>query len=249
MLLFYLKKLLTALVLPPFGLMLLALAGLLVSRRFPRLGRGTAMVALGLLMAMSFRPVSDTLMRSLETNPPASTADLAGVQAIVILGGGLYPGAPEYGGDTVSRWTLERVRYGAYLQGLSRLPILVTGGAPAGGRPEADAMKTAIEESMRGKVQWVESASLDTAENARYSASMLKASGVSRIALVSHAWHLRRGIAAFESQGLSVLPAPMGFTTPTSVLLFQVLPSVDALEKSHIAIREWTGIAVQRLFH
>ena len=39
----------------------------------------------------------------------------AGADAIVILSGGLRDYAPEYGGSTVNRITLERVRYGARL--------------------------------------------------------------------------------------------------------------------------------------
>lgn len=247
--LFYLKKILSALVLPPFGLMLLALAGLCLSRRLPRLGRGMAIFALVALMSLSIKAVGDALIGTLETQPPISASELSSAQAIVILGGGIYSDAPEYGTDTVNRWTLERVRYGAYLQNMSHLPILVTGGAPVGGRPEADAMKAVIEEALHGQVQWVENASLDTADNARYSAAMLKAAGISRVALVSHAWHLRRATIAFESQGMTILPAPTGFTTSTSVSLFQALPSADALERSSIAVREWTGMLVQRLFH
>src|SRR6478672_3820714 len=103
MFLFYLKKILTALVLPPFGLILLALVAVSLSRRFPRAGRATAAFALVALMALSFRPVSDSLITSLERQPPISSSDLASAQAIVILGGGIYPDAPEYGSDTVNR--------------------------------------------------------------------------------------------------------------------------------------------------
>ena len=244
---FYLKKLLSSLVLPPFSLILLALFGLWLSRKHARTGRAIATFALLGLIALSLPPVADGLMHSLESQPAISAQKLARAQAIVILGGGIYPAAPEYGGDTVSRWSLTRVRYGAYLQKRSGLPILVTGGAPFGGRPEGEVMKETIEREFHGQVKWVESKSRDTAENAAYSAAMLKAAGISRIALVSDGWHLPRAIELFQRQGLEVLPAPTGFATPSPSRFARALPSAGALADSNLALHEWLGIFVQRL--
>ena len=244
---YFAKKLLSALVLPPTGLLLLALLGLWLARRHPRTGRGLAAAAVLTLLALSMPPVADALMHSLETHAPISKADLAKVQAIVVLGGGNYHDAPEYGGDTVSTWTLERARYGAYLQRRSGLPLLVTGGAPFGGRPEAETMKEAIERDLGGKVKWAEGEARDTAENAIYSARLLKTDGVRRVAIVSQAWHLPRAVALFEAQGLEVVAAPTGFTTHPPSAFAQTLPSVGALGASTMALREWLGRAVARL--
>ncbi len=244
---FYLKKFLSALVLPPFGLVLLALFGLWLARWHRRLGQGVTVFALALLGALSVPLVADALMHTLEIYPPLSTQNLAKAQAIVILGGDDYPEAPEYGGDTVGRGTLERLRYGVTLQRRSELPILVTGGAPYGATPGAKTMKAVIEEDFMGSVQWVENASNDTAENATYSARMLKSAGITRIALVSHAWHLSRAVALFERQGLQVLPAPTGFATRDPSIWAQILPTGWAFEQSCLALHEWLGIWVQRL--
>ena len=48
-------------------------------------------------------------------HPVVDPVRLADAGAIVILSGGLRDYAPEYGGPTVNRVTLERVRYGARL--------------------------------------------------------------------------------------------------------------------------------------
>lgn len=244
---FYVKKLLSALVLPPAGPILLGLWGLWLARRHPRLGRGIAAAALLGLLALSLPPVAEALMRGLEDRPPIAAEQLARAQAIVILGGGMYKAAPEYGTDTVERWTLERLRYGAYLQKRSGLPILVTGGAPYGGRPEGEAMKEAVERDFGGKVQWVETKARDTAENAAYSATMLKAGGLSRIALVSSAWHLPRAIDLFERQGFEVLAAPTGYTTHSASLFEYLRPSASAFGTSCDALHERLGLLVQRL--
>ena len=238
---FLLKKLLSALLLPPVSLAALALFGLFIARRHPRAGRWLAGLSLLGLLTLSIPVVSVALMRSLETFPPATATALARVQAIVILGGGMRHGTPEYGGDTLDAYSLERVRYGVHLQKRTGLPILASGGAPFGGRPEAEAMKESIEEEFGGTVRWVESRSRDTTENARFSAAALSADGVSRIALVSHAWHLPRAIPLFERQGLEIVAAPTAFTTLPESRLAQWLPSARALAQSSAALREWLG--------
>ena len=126
------------------------------------------------------------------------------MQAIVILGGGKNNEAPEFGNeDTVNRWTLQRLRYGAYLQQETGKPILVSGGAPYEGRPEADAMAETLERDFHAKNIWIEDQSKDTAENATYSAAILKQHGIERIAIVSQAWHLPRAAPSRRRPGAS----------------------------------------------
>jgi len=242
MLFLFLKKGLTALLMPPFSLVLVAALGLVLGRRRPRLGSGVAGLALLVLSALSWPPVADALVRSLERYPALSAQALAQAQAIVVLGGGIYPEAPEYGGeDSVARPTLQRLQYAATLQRRSQLPVLVTGGAPEGGRPEGEAMQKVLEQQFAVPVRWVESASLDTAGNAALSAPLLRAAGVQRVALVSQAWHLPRAVALFEAQGFTVLPAPTGFRTRPPSAWKQYLPSAEALLASQTALHEWLG--------
>lgn len=240
---FLLKKILAALILPPAGPILLALFGLWLlrakSRRWQHGGAALATLSLLGLLVLSLPVVGNALMAPLEPHPPIAPEQLRRVQAIVILGGGSYIAAPEYGGDTVSHYTLERLRYGARLGRESSLPVLVTGGAPFGGRAEAESMREALERDFGIKVRWVESAARDTAENARLSAPLLKAAGVTRIALVSHGWHLPRAIELFEKQGIEVTPAPTAFSTGSPSLLEDLLPG--GLVTSRLALREYLG--------
>ncbi len=240
---FLLKKILAALILPPAGPILLALFGLWLlrakSRRWQHGGAALATLSLLGLLVLSLPVVGNALMAPLEPHPPIAPEQLRRVQAIVILGGGSYFAAPEYGGDTVSHYTLERLRYGARLGRESSLPVLVTGGAPFGGRAEAESMREALERDFGIKVRWVESAARDTAKNARLSAPLLKAAGVTRIALVSHGWHLPRAIELFEKQGIEVTPAPTAFSTGSPSLLEDLLPG--GLVTSRLALREYLG--------
>lgn len=248
---FILKKVLSAALLPPTSSVLLALLGLWIARRHRRTGVALTVLSLLSILALSWPPVSDALVRSLERHPAIAPAALkqARVQAIVVLGGGSYTMAPEYGQDVLSRGARERVRYAAYLQQETGLPLLVTGGSPDGSRAEALIMQEVIEREFKGRVRWVEGGSLDTASNAAQSAPLLRAAGLERIALVTHGWHMPRAVEAFEQQGLTVLPAPMGFKGPQTRRLFRVLPRASALADSSLAVHEWLGLWAQRWSH
>lgn len=244
---FLLKKILTALIMPPTSLVILAALGLWLGRRRPRLGYALVVLGLGSLLFLSTPWVANELMRNLEIAPPPAQAELAKAEAIVILGGGIYRDAPEYDGDTVNDYGLERLRYGARLARQTGLPVAITGGAPSGGTPEADAMRAVLEGEFRIAVRWTESESLDTAQNASLLAPQLKAAGVTRIALVTHAWHMRRASYLFERQGLAVVPAATGYVPTIRAGLMQWLPGANALRRSQLALHEWLGLLVYRL--
>lgn len=243
---FLLKKLLTAWLLPPLGLLVLATVALLIGGR-RRSGVIVAGIAIVSALAMSLPIVAEGLSRPLEGTTPITAAQLREAQAIVILGGGVHYGAPEYGGDTVSKYSLERLRYGAKLVRESKLPVLVTGGSVYGGQPEGVLMKQVLEQEFAVSVQWTEAESRDTAENAAYSAILLKRSGILRIALVTDAWHMPRAKAAFTKYGLTVTPAPTGFAPQRISPFGGFLPSTAALERSANVIRERVGALVAAL--
>lgn len=239
---FLLKKIVSSLILPPTSLVLLAFVGLWLSRKHPKTGRALAALSLATLIIFSLPVTGNVLLQGLETAPPISEAQLKEIQAIVILGGGNNSQAPEFGyEDTANRWTLERLRYGAYLQHQTNKPILVTGGAPFGGRAEANAMAETLQRDFHAKDIWTEDQSKDTAENAAYSAAILKQHGIERIAVISQAWHLPRASKLFEQQGLTVYPAPTGYTHEDNESIIRWLPKASALDKSSIALKEYLG--------
>lgn len=251
---FPLKKLLAALLLPPVGLLLLAMFGLWLARRRPRLGHGLIAGSLAALWLLSTPWVAGQLIGTLEDAPPIASDDLRRCQAIVILGAGTYANAPEYGDDTVNALALERLRFGARLARASGLPIAVTGGAPSGGRPEGESMREALTADFGVGVRWVESQSRDTAENAAYLTPMLARDGIDRVALVTHAFHMPRARYLFEQAGLQVMPAPTRFFSapPDSGPLGFAgdwLPGIQALRLSYFAIHEWLGRGASMIRH
>ena len=111
--LIHLKTLLKNLILPPAGPLLLALLGFVLLKVRPLLARICLIAGLASLWLLSTPIVSDALTGLVELYPPIDLRQAADAQAIVILGGGTRRHAIEYGGDTLGRLTLERVRYGA----------------------------------------------------------------------------------------------------------------------------------------
>jgi uncharacterized SAM-binding protein YcdF (DUF218 family) len=243
---FLLKKIIAGLILPPTSLLLLALLGALIWRSYGRWrGRFGALLlgaSLSLLIVFSIPAVGQRMLASLERFPPVTTERLAGVQAIVVLGGGTYRAAPEYAGDTVNAFSLERVRYAAKLARETKLPLLLTGGLINGVRAEAELMREVLVYEFGVPVRWVETASLDTEGNARLSAAVLKAAGIGKVALVSHGWHLPRAVPLFEREGLVVVPAPTRFSTGH---VHAWIPG--DLRDSRIALHEYLGRAVSAL--
>jgi uncharacterized SAM-binding protein YcdF (DUF218 family) len=244
---FLLKKLATALVLPPTGPLLVAIVGALALRRLPRLGRALLWTGLLTLLALSLAPVSYLLLRLANDAPAVRMEDARTAQAVVVLGGGLRRDAPEYGGDTLNRWTLERVRYGAKLARETGLPVLVAGGSVWGDTAtEASVMRAALEKEFNVPVRWTEERSRNTHENAQFAAAILKRDGVRRVVVVMHGFDIRRARAEFEAAGLEVVPAPtvlprFRITTP-----LDFLPSMGALQGSQIALYELLANAVRR---
>lgn len=230
----------SAFLLPPLNLLVLVAVGTLLLRRRPQLGRRLIALSLTLLYALSTPVCAERLLGLLERH--AGPAKLnQNVGAIVVLGGGTYYNAPEYGGDTVNILALERLRYGARLYRVTGKPLLVTGGSPDGGVAEGTLMKEALEQDFRVPVCWVETASLNTRENAIFSARILKQSGVNTIYLVTQAWHMPRAQREFERAGLKVIPAGTGFTTHKELGATDFLPKAKDLLKSYYALHEGIG--------
>jgi len=236
--LFWVKKALTALVLPPTGPLVMAIVGLALHRARPRLGRALAWAGVLALMVVSLPLVSYALLRVVASSPANDLAQPGGAQAIVVLGGGVRRAAPEYGGDTLGRLTLERVRYGAWVARKVRLPVLVTGGVVYGGTAEAVLMKKALEDEFGVEVRWVEASSRNTHENAVNSAKILRQAGIDSAILVAHGFDMRRAEAEFAAAGLKVIPAPTGIPGATYDNPLELLPSVGALQGSYYALYE-----------
>jgi uncharacterized SAM-binding protein YcdF (DUF218 family) len=241
------RFLIESFLLPPGVLLLVFGAGLLTTLRWKRLGRGLQIAAFAALYALSTPYVANRLLASLEPAAPLDTRRIGGAGAIVVLSANAGSLTPEYGADTIGAMTLERMRYAAHLQRETGLPLLVTGGVPGRfARPLAVTMAESFKEDFGMNPRWIEDRAQTTAENAAFSATMLKRDGISTVLLVTHAWHMPRAALAFAASGLTVIPAPTMFTIVSSGPRW-FLPGIGAFRNAYYALHEYIGIAWYRL--
>ena len=235
---FTLKAIAKTIVMPPTGLLLLTLIGLVLAPMFPRTGRVIAIIATLSLLALSVPFVSYQLMPLLDPSPPLDIKEARRAQAIVILGGGIRRNASEYGTDTLGLLTLDRVRYGARIAKITGLPILVTGGSTQGGEKEATLMRDALKNEFGIRVRWSEDQSLNTQENAAFSAAILANEKIRHIVLVTHNFHMSRAKSYFSTTGLSVIPAPTTILNGKPEWPSDYFPGIAGLQASYYICHE-----------
>jgi uncharacterized SAM-binding protein YcdF (DUF218 family) len=250
------KPALTALLLPPVPwlLMVLAGAGLLTRRRaagWSLLLAGVLLVYLSSCWGVA-RALHDTLLhppaalRAEEIDALVHTPANAHT-AVVVLGGGVEPSAPEYGQATLTALSVERLRYGVWLGRRTGWPLAFSGGAGHAqpGAPAEAAVAARIASQELGRpLRWTETASRDTRENALRTVPLLHAAGVRRIVLVTHSDHLPRALANFRRAGgdsVQVLGAAVGPGNESMPPLLRWLPSNDGLQLTRRVLREWVG--------
>ena len=250
-----LKGWLGALLLPPIPLIALVLAGAWALRRRP--GRGWPAVLIGCvgLWLSCTTLVGSALIQALLRPPPAlsagAIADLKQVApeqktAVVVLGGGRDLFAAEYGMSNLTPYSLERLRYGIWLARASGLPLAFSGGLSYGapdGPTEAEIASRIASAEFGRPLRWAEARSRDTNENALYTVALLRPAGIERIVLVTHDFHMRRAMDAFERAAqrsgykLLIVPAPMGIRRDGN----SPMPSVTGFAQTRLALHEWIG--------
>jgi uncharacterized SAM-binding protein YcdF (DUF218 family) len=238
----------SAFLLPPLCFLVPGVVGLLLRNKRPALGHCLTAFSLGMLWVFSLPVVGQGLLDALARGNDGPIPAMPQAQAIVVLGGGSRFDAPEFGHDTLGRYSLERVRYAALLQRRTGLPILVTGGDPAQrGAAEATLMREALEREFGVPVRWVESGSDDTIQNAALSRKLLAEAGVKTILLVTQGWHMPRARMLFERAGFTVIPAGTGSESLTGRGLADFLPSAEGLLGSRRFFHEMIGLAWARI--
>ena len=157
--------------------------------------------------------------------PPFSAPQVRAAQAIVVLTG-------------AKASMLEAAR----LHRQTGLPVLASGGDG-----EAAAIKNHLEKSLQTPVRWTEGNSINTEQNARFSAAILAKAQVRKIILVTHAMHMRRAQAMFVDQGFEVVPAPTDFSGWPEFRWRDMLPSSEGRKVAKSALHEVFGLAFYKL--
>ena len=226
---------------PPASLVVVAFLVVLVGRSWARRA-SAALLLLAVVLAM---PLVSTLL--LDSLAPGPTPEGTAPKAVVILSadGIRVDGVQDLEPGPL---TLDRMRAGAALARRTGLPILVSGGAVDGVRTTlAQMMADSLQNDFRIPVAWQEGASVDTWQNALFSANILRPAGITRIYLVTQFWHMRRSLIAFRRAGLDPVPFPVRppFTGPFSWR--DLVPRPSSWYYSSIALHEWIGLIYYRM--
>lgn len=261
-----LKPLVGVLLLPPLPLLLLVLVG--ARLLFRRRGLGWTLILLGCIgvWLSSTASVGKAMRLSVVPSPPAlpaatvdaltrearqaRTAGRAPATAIVVVGGGRRELSPEYGVANLTPTSIERLRYGLWLARATGLPVAYTGGVGHGAKPgasEADIAIRIAEQEFRLPLRWAEGRSRDTTENGRFTVPRLAEDGIRRVVLVTHDYHQRRAIRAFERGAqnaavpLEIVPAPVGVPPSDRWEASDFQPSAEGFLYSRRVLHEWLG--------
>lgn len=257
------KPVVAAFVLPPvpFFLLLLIGARLILPRR--GLGWFVILVSLTGLWLSACTGMGQLLMQLALKPPPAYGLQAinelkAAVKAkqpvaIVALGGGAEPLAPEYGISNLSPQSLERLRYALWLSRETGAPVAFSGGVgwaqPADVQTAEAQIASRIAAKEFGQVlKWLEDRSRDTRENAGYTVQLLRQEGITRIVLVTHDWHMPRAKRLFEQavgNTVKIDPAPVGLAQRTQRTVLEWVPSPAGYAKVQHALRELLALLVR----
>ncbi len=234
------KAVAVSMLVPPFGFATLALVALLLPRSSRLRGFLLVTSVLG-LMLLGMPAVADIMLSRLESHIPSPPTGSAPPKAIVVLGAEIrHTTEPPY--VNVGRVSLERLEAAARLQRKTGLPVLISGGTMQRDTPPiADVMAEAMRDDFHVAVQWRETRSMTTWENARFSAEILKQAGITSVYVVTNAWHMRRALVAFRGTGLTVTPAPTPPDRRAGPEINDFVPGASTWVVSYYAMHEWIG--------
>lgn len=259
------RPVLTNLMLPPVPLIGLVILGAWLMPRRRAWAWGVMLLTCAGFWLSASSAAGEWLQRSLQPPTPAFTkpkveqprriASKSSATVIVILGGGRESLAPEYGGANLAPQSLERLRYGVWLARQTGAPLMFSGGLGHGqGGPGGSEAATAADIAAREfglALRWTETRSRDTRENARLTVALLRDQGLSRLIVVTHGWHMRRALRAFQDATAQaggdweIVAAPLGLAPRVEHPLLRWMPSSEGFQLVRVVVREqlawWLG--------
>ncbi len=234
MILFTLKKLITAFIIPP-GIFILAffiLSFFLKSKKLKTISFGITI----LFYLLSITPVKDALITPLERTYSQPEGFL-NANAIVVLGGGYYKNG------NLSGETVKRLLAGVYLSYKTKIPLILSG-VDIKYLPKNTPIVKIIDAIDLGNI-YEDIKSKDTIQNAAQSYKICTRyinQDCSSIILVTSAYHMPRAKMLFDRFFKNVIPYPVDYKEDLRYNLRSFLPNMSDLENSTKAIREYIGI-------
>jgi len=252
---FVLSKTVGVLLLPTNLLIVLALAGaLLTATRFARAGRRLMTAAILLLALCAFSPLGNLLLYPLESRFPPWSAAQSAPDGIVVLGGPIDADLSVAHDVPVIHSGADRIVAAAALA--RKYPdarIIYAGGSAnlvGSDAREADYAATIFESLGIDKARLImDRRSRNTYENALFSKELAAPKSGERWLLVTSAFHMPRAIGLFRQAGFAVEPYPVDWRVGRSaadILAFTPL-ALEGLGRTDVAVREWIGLVAYRM--
>lgn len=249
------KPYLTALLLPPVPFLLLALVGarvmltrrnwgwLLIILSVLGLWFGSTMVVGRWLERYALH--APTALRTARIEALRAQNRKAPQAAIVVVGAGMEPLAPEYGMSGLRPQSLERLRYGLWLSRETGIPVAYSGrpawGQSAGSNEAETAARIAAQDFQR-PLRWTPSEAKDTRSSVAQTLPLLRHAGVRHVLLVTHAWHVPRARRIFEEaaqgSGITIEAAPIGLARLVELPVLEWMPSGPGYSLVRQVLRE-----------
>lgn len=193
--------------------------------------------------------VAEKTLGSLEQAylPPAEPKG----DVIIMLGGGAMPDSPDVDGvGALCSSPANRLLTAVRLQRKLDVPILLSGGQvyEDTGAEAKIARRMLIDLGVPEDQILVETRSINTTQNARYSAEILREHGFTQPILVTSAFHMKRAVLNFEKQGIDVVPYPADYqVTHHPVFHYTKLrPQTEALLNNVTVLQETLRTLVTR---
>jgi len=237
------SKLFTYLVLPPGIFILLLLLASFYAKKFKFI---FLLGAFG-FYSLSNSFVADFLLTPLETPYNITLDKTLTADAVIVLGGGSVAGSANL---PLANDAYKRAVWGLMIAKQTNIPLLFSGAGLYKKYTEADAFNDSVNEiknnlHVEDISLHVESKSLDTYQNAKFSKKFLKEKGIENptIFLVTSAYHMKRSVKLYENFGFNVIPAATGFRISNKPKnIWDYFPNMGAFEKSYVALHEYAGL-------
>jgi uncharacterized SAM-binding protein YcdF (DUF218 family) len=234
---FFLKKLLSSLFLPP-GFFILAFLLISFFERKKKFTYYFSMTCALCLYLLSIEPVKDALLTPLENKFPVP--ERIDADAIVVLGGG------SYNTGILKEDSMKRLLTALTLHKKAHLSIILSGGAE--NLPDAEIMKSLLLDFGVDKRDILtEVKSRDTLENALYVKNLCDQKNYKKLILITSAYHMPRAVELFKREGLDIIPYPTDFKRDMKYNLYSLLPKMSVLNDSVKALREYLALLSLRL--
>ena len=220
--------------------------------------RTLALIGAAGLYLLSIQPVLNFLASGLEKKfPVVQESQIKKTNAVIVLSAGTVEGVPAsfssipaLPGQTAIVRLSEGIRLYRMIKTNERsCTIILTGGRFYGKQYAASVVSREWLVSMGIPANDIrlETSSRTTFEEARFVLPTVRNLSAAAVFLVTSASHMPRAVAAFDTFGLSVIPAPCNFTDSGKLGLFSFLPEAVTLRESRLLLWEYLGAVFYKI--